>query len=89
MLRTHLPLPEGVPKFGLVFHEHLEILMRRGAELDAVNHLGETAVFLAAEDGHVSAIRTLVAAGADMEQLEAVLMLLVRVITSNDSWHHM
>ena len=48
---------EGNTKIG-------ELLISRGANVDAVNDFGETALSLAAHSGHVPFIRMLLAQGA-------------------------
>ncbi len=42
-------------------------LLERGAEVDALDRYGQTALMLAARNGHFEAVHTLVDAGADLD----------------------
>lgn len=46
--------------------DHMEVLVRAGAELDAKGDLGNTALHEAAMSGQAESVRFLIACGADM-----------------------
>ena len=48
--------------------EALRALLAAGAEVNHVNNAGETALYKAAEQGHVDAVRALLQAGADINR---------------------
>lgn len=59
-------------------------LLERGAEVDALDRYGQTALMLAARNGHFEAVHTLVDAGADLDHtakhhLSALMLAVIKI----------